>query len=68
LPKKPTPIAINDEKAARCHSTIAPTDAAQTTAEVVTMISVWMIVVLTVLNIMLRFPDIGALIESYNKF
>lgn len=33
-----------------------------------TMVSLFIIAVLTALNVMLRFPELGAVIASYNQF
>jgi hypothetical protein len=33
-----------------------------------TVVSLWVIGVLVMLNIMLRFPELGALIERYNQY
>jgi hypothetical protein len=34
----------------------------------ITIVSLFIIMVLVALNVMLRFPDLGAMIASYNQF
>jgi hypothetical protein len=50
-------------EAARCLS-----GAAETHAGLITTVALYAIILLATINVMLRFPDLGALIESYNKF
>jgi hypothetical protein len=42
--------------------------AANTNADTITIVSLCAIAVLAMLHLMLRFPELGAVIESYNKF
>jgi hypothetical protein len=39
-----------------------------TDPDLITVVTVWVLSLLVVFNLMLRFPDLGTLIEQYNQF